>query len=723
MNNWHVSKDEQGLILCFFIGCIIGTFVFICIWGTTPLNPLNFDWILSPYGTDFCFTEIGVLQYLKSEWTFPLGITDRLLYPTQTSIVFFDAVPIIAIFAKIIRVLYPHDFQYFGIWGFLCLTLQGGISALIIQKYCANLIISAISAFFLCLSPFLIGKMFGHPSMSGQFILLLPILYIKYRDAKWVIKNEIVLWTATSAISVGIIAYFTPMVFLLMGLYFAVCAEMSSIGNILKRYVITFALSVIACLFLLWIMGGIMPGNQIASLDYGLGAYNLDGLLDPGFASRTIKAFSHNSSGEAYSWLGLGIVVGGIYLAINSLVFSEQSFFVFLKTSFPYLIACFILIVFSASNKVMLGDQMLFEYHLPDKILHLFSIFRTCGRFIWPVWYLIVFYILGNIAALKTKLWRKIVLIVLLLLIQVFDGFNYSMVLKHINASDLDQGALKSRFWKKLESLQVKHVIFAPFGGRLPHEAWAYISAQAARQGATTNTFWLGRYPLNLILKNIDHKLTDLKSGLFSDGDLFVITSIASLNGVNFSNEIKAYQVDNQIIVAKTDLDKIDESVKIVKVKQSYLNEYLKRIFSLESKIIILSAREKDFPSEINSQTLQELNRLNIGQSLNHSTNFNYVGILMSSGELLFEKQSKENIALSSKNGSGFLAGNVPISNLDISVDQNYALYPRVLVDGFDCSHSYVGLNICVYDIISKKIEEVGVFDLYSMTNGVYLEY
>ncbi|MDD5579589.1 MAG: DUF6311 domain-containing protein [Methylobacter sp.] len=707
--------------LCFIFGLVVGALVFVSLWGTAPLNPFNIEWILNnPYGSDFCFTEIGVLQFLKSEWTFPPGLTNGLLYPTSTSVVFFDAIPLVAIIAKVIRFFYPHDFQYFGIWGFVCMALQGGISSLIIRKYCANSIISAISSAFFCLSPFLLGKMFGHASMSGQWLILLPILFIWYRDTKFVANHEIVLWSAITAVSVGILAYFTPMVFLLMVVYYAVGAQSSGIVNNLKRFALSFISSVACCLFVLWFIGGFLPGNDVSILDYGIAPYNLNGLFNPGWSSKIIQAFPHGKgSSEGHAWLGLGVIIGGLYLAINALLVSEQNIIASAKLYSPYVIACSILIAFAATNKVMFGDYLVFSYILPQKILALFSIFRTSGRFIWPVWYLIVIFIIGNISAMPTRAWRKGTLIAILLCVQIFDATRFYKEggLSHTSFPEAVPPPLSSILWEKLEQLSIKHVVFIPYSGRLPHNAWSYIAAQAIRQGATTNVFWLGRTPMRTIQNNIEQKIVELKSGSLSDGDLFVINYIPILTAVNFSSDIRAYLVDDQVVLGKRGLEKIDDSVKSINVKRSTLAEYLKHLRLLDYNfMIILSGREKDLPVALDDATRQELHNLNIGSALDHASNINYVSVIGPNRSVLFENQDGRPITYSKLSSAIF-----PIP-IEVSVDLNFGAFPRVLVNGIDCSHSHVGLNICVYDIKLKKIVEVGAFDLYTMGNGVYLQ-
>src|ERR1700691_825429 len=97
-----MNERMNGLLhsdkACFLLGSLPGAAVFVLIWGVIPLNPLNLDWILTPFGSDFCTTLIGALRYMKEGWTFPIGSASGLEYPSNTSIVFFDAIPFFAIF-------------------------------------------------------------------------------------------------------------------------------------------------------------------------------------------------------------------------------------------------------------------------------------------------------------------------------------------------------------------------------------------------------------------------------------------------------------------------------------------------------------------------------------------------------------------------------------------------------------------------------------------------
>lgn len=719
-NNSPTTKSNY--LWCFTLGSIIGSLIFIGIWGLSPLNPHNIKWIFNPYGSDFSFTGIASLQFITSEWAFPLGATDGLLYPSRTSVIFFDGVPIAAIIAKIIHSFYQHDFQYFGIWGIFCMAVQGGLAALIIRRYSPNLIITTLSSAFFCLAPFLLGKMFGHPSMSGQFILLLPLLFIWYRDSQWVEKNQLLLWTSTSAISVSIVIYFTPMVFLLMVLYYALLAQESGIAKNIRRFLFTFIASATACIIVMWLLGGFLPNHESSSSDYGIAPLNLNSLFNPSWASKTIQALPDaTGSGEGYAWLGLGVILGGVFLVAHSLLYSTNKPQSLIKRYSPYFVASIILIAFAATNKIVVGNHLIFSYQLPEKFLSLLSIFRTSGRFIWPVWFLIVIFIIGRISALPVNTWRKATLIALLLCIQVADGSNY--INKLNRTSELqDSPPLSSPFWGKLAELQIKHVVFLPFSGRVSHEAWAYISAQAVQQKATTNTYWLGRYPMKEIQGNINSKIADLQSGIFNKEELYIINYIPLLTNITFSEGLNAYLIDNQVVLGRDGLQNEKDGARKIVINRINLADYLNKIKKLDPGLsIAISARQDSTPVNLDDTTHQELSSLKISEELQGSSDFTYLSIFETGNGILFEKISKESIDLKSSYAP-ILKGNAHPFYVDISIANSFGSFPKILIDDIDCSHNFVGMNICIYDSSSRKILEVASFDLYTMSTGVYID-
>ncbi len=64
---------------------------------------------------------LGWEFYRRSDWFFPLGLTDQLAYPLKTSVIYTDSIPLFAVFFKLFRHILPAQFQYFGIWGVVVL--------------------------------------------------------------------------------------------------------------------------------------------------------------------------------------------------------------------------------------------------------------------------------------------------------------------------------------------------------------------------------------------------------------------------------------------------------------------------------------------------------------------------------------------------------------------------------------------------------------------------
>jgi hypothetical protein len=113
---------------------------------------------------------------------------DTLVYPDATSIIFTDSIPLFAVFFKILSPVLPEQFQYFGLWGIMCFALQGLLAARILRNYTENKNLLVVSSLLFVFTPVMIGRMFGHTSLAGHWILLLglePIFaYKKYHGNK-----------------------------------------------------------------------------------------------------------------------------------------------------------------------------------------------------------------------------------------------------------------------------------------------------------------------------------------------------------------------------------------------------------------------------------------------------------------------------------------------------------------------------------------------------------
>jgi hypothetical protein len=97
------------------IGVALGIISFVIIYGIKVINPLYTDWLLG--NGDLSQHYLGWEFFRKCEWIFPIGMTNKLAYPTETSVIFTDSIPVFAVIFKLFRSILPDRFQYFGIWG------------------------------------------------------------------------------------------------------------------------------------------------------------------------------------------------------------------------------------------------------------------------------------------------------------------------------------------------------------------------------------------------------------------------------------------------------------------------------------------------------------------------------------------------------------------------------------------------------------------------------
>jgi len=128
-----------------------------------------------------------------------------------------------------------------------------------------------------------------------------------------------------------------------------------------------------------------------------------------------------------------------------------------LENLLPFFIVCIGLVLFALSNKVYLNDQLILNYPIPWKAARLFSIFRSSGRFIWPVFYIIV--IFGIVQIIRNFRYAA-VLLAIVVVIQLAD-LRPLYLSKHIDTAAPYQSRLSSEFWQEAAK-ENKHIILLP---------------------------------------------------------------------------------------------------------------------------------------------------------------------------------------------------------------------------------------------------------------------
>ena len=183
------SQKWEDRLFCMF-AALIGTISFVILYGIKILNTGYDDWLF--IGGDLTQHYLGWLYYRKGDWTFPFGLTDRLAYPSYTSVIYTDSIPIFAVIFKILSPFLPDKFQYFGIWGIMCFILQAFFAYKTCQEFKIGKLNSLIVCLFFVFSPAAHAKLYKHTALGGHWIVLFAIyLFSRHKkDYKNIVKSS-----------------------------------------------------------------------------------------------------------------------------------------------------------------------------------------------------------------------------------------------------------------------------------------------------------------------------------------------------------------------------------------------------------------------------------------------------------------------------------------------------------------------------------------------------
>ena len=123
---------------------------------------------------------------------------------------------------------------------------------------------------------------------------------------------------------------------------------------------------------------------------------------------------------EGFAFLGIGIIslilIVGVDLILNKKNFKKK-----LNSKLVLLlIPCLVMLIFSFTNKVSLNENILFQYDIPLILKPFTKIFRSAGRFCWPIYYYIFLMLFVIISQSKQKKFY-LYLLPLLLCLQIYD--------------------------------------------------------------------------------------------------------------------------------------------------------------------------------------------------------------------------------------------------------------------------------------------------------------
>lgn len=480
--------------------------------GIQNLLPTNVEWLLQ--ASDWPQHQLGWDFFRRTAWNWPLGEFSYLLYPVQTNIGFTDSIPILAIPFKLLNSFLPNFFQYFGIWLFINLILQGYIAFLTFRRLNLPYNYSIIGGILLQLTPALIAR-FNHPALTAHWLILLTIYnYISFEGK----KKDIYLNFLAIILSSLIHPYLAIMIIPL------------SLANLWRfqswRKVIIFTVAGLIIPVLLWSGIGYFVDYSIGD-PQNLGYYStsLQSFFNPEYAiwdnnlkdaslwlnSRNIK---YPSQYEGFAYLGMGILIGLIIVLVNLLYklkyknwkgsLSRIRLTILNKIKNKKIIFYLFIILITIYSLLNKDNILYLETHNNIFLVNLFlekaGVIRANGRFIWPIMYIVI---------ISTIYWthikfpkQSLYIIIILAIIQVID---IKPLIKERLFRDQEFTNIKSEksiFWKDTIK-DYKAVNMYPGGQRSYNKADDYIifAFWAAQNNIPINAGYLSRYDIEISRK------------------------------------------------------------------------------------------------------------------------------------------------------------------------------------------------------------------------------
>lgn len=541
-------KKHEDKVIC-IITMLLGAIIFILVYGINVLNPLYDDWLMSR--TDLAQHYLGWCFYRKGSWMFPIGLTDNLAYPTCTSVIFTDSIPMFAVLFKLFSPILPDTFQYFGLWGIMSFMLQGFFAAKILQKLSVSKVQTLFGSVIFVLSPTVIERMFRHTALGGQWIILAAIyMFVRHKETYRRILISSVWWGGLGALVAAIHLYYFPMCGMFLGGYI-VCSFLKE-----RRIRLSFLIPGIAfmsgILISTFLLGGF--SSQAASEADGLGYYsfNLNGFFNEKGYSRIFDVLPTYTDGqyEGFAYLGLGIFlllfIALIYVGIYFVKGRGKKPGDFWMYAAVYFLMSAGLILFAASPQVSFNDKLLFEYPYSSTLYHYWSIFRSTGRIVWPVCYLI--YI--GVIICNDKLWKNYVkkeyiasvVIVICVCAQIFDLSDKLGEQKGEFDKVQYETILRSEVWDRLAGVEsLEHVVWV--SDSFDNSEILHIARYANDNNWTMNNFYFAR-GIN-VRENTEESMQNLSDNcvyIFSkeeaaDYDLYLYEADEYIVGTTFPLE------------------------------------------------------------------------------------------------------------------------------------------------------------------------------------------
>jgi hypothetical protein len=529
-------EDILGGLAALLLG-LVAFFLFV---GWQTLIPTNIAWLDL---ADRAMHTLGWMFFRETGWHSPPGLSPNLGIELSSSIAMVDGLPLFALPLKLVAAWLPQPFQYWGYWFLLSFCLQSLFAYGIARQLQAPRTLALLAAGFALITPAFMFRVPMHMALSGHWTILAALyLYVRREPPKlW-------MWPLLVALTASIHAYLLAMV---GAIWIAALLERLWSRRLgWGRAALELAIAAVATLLVLWV-AGFFTGGDLGN--YGYGSYKLNLLwpiLTYGRWSLLFPDLAHTKYDyEGLSFPGIGILALLLLAILSGAIVRLRA--IASRRWLPLALVLVLMMVFAFSEKLALGSTELLTVPLPKWASDLASTFRSTGRFIWPLLYILT---IGAVVLLagRWRLWITLPVVLVAFAAQAVDSrqglFLFATRMPAPAASW--STPLISPFWDRAAAAGYTHVRAIPIIN--PGHDWKALGYYAVTHGMDIDTAYLGRNNDTAMAALRAREAKMLATGDFAPHTLYELDMRSAVDaGAHLAPDDLLAVIDGRIILAK----------------------------------------------------------------------------------------------------------------------------------------------------------------------------
>ena len=503
---------KDGFIRCNMdilvtVGITICAYLYL--FGLLSLNIYNIDFVTK--GGDFTVSYLGSVFYRMDEWRWPIFTHTNLAYPYGISVHGTDGSPLLSLIFKFFHKAFgmSPEVQFMGVWMFFCYILQAIASVLIFRHAFKNKFYIVVASLFFVSAPIMITRVFVHINLMCHFIVLFTLLlYLNNR----LTKKEWIWMGVLFSFAILTCPYFLPII---SGFFFILMYQKFWIEKTLSIKNLVKGLLFLAGVFGFWfyLLGMVSTEQNLASGGWRTLGLNLTALFNPIWSqSQIFNTLTPDADFDADNYFGFGLLILLLvsFPSVKRLFSSEN-----LKRNYPLALLLLGLTLFALSSQIKLGTAVVLDYKPGPLIDWLGNVFRYSGRFFWPVWYLLAFFVIKKFVTRFPK--GAFVFLPLLLIVQVWDLYpTYKSKSDFLYISPKEPLPMVSPEWDRLNKEYENIFIFAH------NENYRNMWRWAIKNKKNVNYGFLNR-PSKKTMKLVEDTKEQILSGYVADKTYFYL--------------------------------------------------------------------------------------------------------------------------------------------------------------------------------------------------------